>query len=101
MKKNLVEQILSEYPRARYDDKFLQLKVWELQGLTLDLKQMGIFLGKGISAPESIRRTRQKLQECGKYLPVKEVQQARKDKADSFRQTVVKAEPLSLFRDLS
>lgn len=86
--KQQVERELSISPRARQDDKWLQLAVWGTQGLHLTDEQVKLFLSDKIASPESIRRHRQRLQEQGKYLPPKPVQEARKELAEATRQQV-------------
>lgn len=85
----LVEKALEKYPRARADDKFLILVVWDMCGFKLTESQMRLFLGNTVPSTESIRRTRQKLQEDGKYLPPKAVQEARAKLEDETRHEVV------------
>jgi hypothetical protein len=73
--KKLVERVLSQKPEARDDDKLLMLEIWEMQGLCFSETQKKAF--RRASSPESIRRTRQKLQEEGQYKASKEVEEQR------------------------
>jgi len=73
--KKLVERILELKPEARDDDRLLMLYVWQIQGLHFSEGQLKAF--KKASSPESIRRTRQKLQEEGKFKPSEEVEEKR------------------------
>lgn len=65
--KPLVERVLQEDALSRDDDMRLIISVWHLQGLRLTHEQIEL-LKNTVSSPESIRRTRQKFQESGKYL---------------------------------
>lgn len=73
--KSIVESALRTSHKARNSDKALILMVWSECGLVLDDKQREIW--KKLPSSESIRRTRQKLQENGEYLADKPVQKAR------------------------
>jgi len=74
----LVKEILASYPETRSDDKKLILKVWEAQGLILTPEQKNLF--KTCFSTETIRRTRQKIQEEGQFEATDEVKHARKKK---------------------
>lgn len=71
----LVTKILTENPECRNSDKELQIKAWEHQGLYLTPSQKNIF--RQTISTETIRRTRQKLQEQGLFQPTTEVKKAR------------------------
>jgi len=87
--KDKVEQILRHNDRARANDKYLMLKVWQLQGLPIqNISFVEKFLSRSISSPESIRRMRQKFQEDGKYLPTAPVRNARRDRANAIRRNI-------------
>ncbi len=73
---NLVKQILAECPETRSNDKELIIKVWEAQGLYLSDEQLEIF--KKCFSTETIRRTRQKLQEEGLYPATENIQNKRR-----------------------
>ena len=78
----LIRKILSEHLETRNDDKELILKVWQAQGLTLSSYQQKLF--KRIHSPETIRRTRQKLQSGGEFLASKDTIEKRKEKQEEF-----------------
>lgn len=67
--KPVVKRILTNYPETRDNDKLLILKVWAEQNPELRnpsyrfLQFAGDFLENNYIDPESIRRSRQKLQE--------------------------------------
>lgn len=77
-----VEVMLREYPETRDSDVALMLRVWRfnmsLDDAYLTAKQWEQLEEAMMYAnPESIRRTRQKLQEQGKYLGQPKVKQER------------------------
>jgi hypothetical protein len=72
----LTEKALQLYPETRSDDKKLILAVWWLQDHDYELNFRKFFQYKAIS-PETIRRTRQKLQEQGLYPATEEVEEMR------------------------
>lgn len=59
--------ILKDNEKAREDDRELILAVWEKQGLRLTEQQKYMF--RKVMSPETIRRSRQKIQEFGFYRP--------------------------------
>jgi len=63
----LIKDILKDNPDTRGDDIELIIKVWERQGLVLTDGQK--YLLRKVYSPETIRRTRQKIQEFGLYRP--------------------------------
>jgi len=63
----LVARVLKEYPEARSNDRELIRLVWELQGFRIPRKLLPFYYR--VLSPESIRRTRQKLQAQGLFLP--------------------------------
>ena len=75
--KETVEKVLSERPETRDNDRLLLLHVWEEQGLVLTPEQKHVF--KNIASSETIRRTRQLLQESGEYEASENVSSARRD----------------------
>lgn len=79
----LVKMILRDNPETRGDDLKLLLKVWEFQGLKFNEKQKYMFTR--VMNPETIRRTRQKIQELGLYRPTPEIYQARLDAGERFK----------------
>ena len=68
--KNLVKDILIEHPRTRDNDKLLIFKVWGVQNPAINSNEYLLYsfakefiTGNTYTDPETIRRTRQKLQE--------------------------------------
>lgn len=92
-KNQIVEKTLKYHPETRTDDKLLILQVWERCGFHLSVNQRKAFLGKELPSTETIRRTRQRLQQEGKYLPPQPVQEARQQKAEQIRQEIVERPP--------
>lgn len=76
----IVERILRDNPDARNSDKILRYEVWEYQGFRLNDTQKRFYFEKLID-PETIRRTRQKLQERGLYPSDKAVKKRREELA--------------------
>lgn len=75
----LVEQALQTWEETRDSDRKLMLAVWYLQDPEYESNFRKFFLDEAAS-PETIRRMRQKLQEQGKYLASKKVEDARFEK---------------------
>jgi hypothetical protein len=71
---HLVKQILVKYPDTRDNDYLLMLKVWSEQNSHLRTRTFTFysfaldFLDGNYAHPESIRRTRQKIQELNPGL---------------------------------
>lgn len=86
-----IEHVLTNYPEARDSDKYLILKVWEAYGLYLSESQKDKFMG--CPSTESIRRTRQKLQEQGKYRASERVSRHRRIKSYIVQQNAPTATP--------
>lgn len=84
-----VARILATDYASRNDDKRLILKVWQELGLVLTLEQHELFMSKRIPSPETIRRTRQKLQEEGKFKATETVFNARHELADQVKHEIV------------
>jgi len=88
-----VEQTLKNNKKARNNDTYLTLLVLEQLGyaeynythdhyqITIGQKEL-----QQMPALESIRRTRQKLQQQGKYPPTQQTQQHRKQQEQKIRQ---------------
>lgn len=70
----------------RANDKLLILEQWKDEGLELTPHQQQQFMC--VSSPESIRRSRQKIQERGKCLPSQRVQRLRRKRSTEVRQAV-------------
>jgi hypothetical protein len=83
---SLVRNKLEVDEDLRSDDIKLIVAIWEKEGLQLTEDQRKM-LAK-VHSPESIRRTRQKLQERGMCLPSAAVQKKRKALADRVRQEI-------------
>ena len=79
-----IEKALKNYPKTRNSDKLLILCVWWLQNPEYQKNFDNFFINHAIST-ETCRRTRQKLQEQGKYLADESVDQARYDKYETMR----------------
>ena len=94
----LVEQALSEKQIYRDSDKHLRVRVWELQmGHDMNPKLKEWFIQKAID-PEMIRRTRQKLQEYGKYPASKEVDEQRFEKYKQVKAEIIEADGQKIAR---
>ncbi len=87
--KELILQLLREEERCRNDDLFLIFRVWQKQGYTLQIDEVGIVCSKKVIpySPETIRRNRAHIQNVqGKYLPTDpNVMIERKIKEDSLK----------------
>lgn len=82
---DLVERLLGQYERCRNSDTELIIGVLHLKGLILTEAQRDILRSVNL---ESIRRTRQKLQEAGKYLPSPAVAKKRRLKGYLVQQNI-------------
>ncbi|OUJ18875.1 hypothetical protein AMET1_0526 [Methanonatronarchaeum thermophilum] len=92
-----VEQTLQNNKKARNNDTYLTLLVLEQLGyaeynythdhyqITIGQKEL-----QEMPALESIRRTRQKLQQQGKYPPTPQIQQHRKKEEQKIRQKMTR-----------
>lgn len=85
-----IEQILAENPKARDSDKELILAVCQILGADLTPRQLEVLHRVNF---ESIRRTRQKLQEQGKFMPSPEVAKQRRLKSYIVQQNAPIAKP--------
>ncbi len=78
---NLIKKLLRDYPDTRNSDKELQWKIWEYQGAVINnciTKQNWIYKAK---LSETIRRTRQKIQERYPNLRAnKDIEKEREEK---------------------
>lgn len=80
---DLIKQLLERDPSLRDSDRRLIWEVWKLQGLA-DKNYITYDNFMKAESPETIRRTRQKLQETKSYLRSNEsVQRAKKVKESS------------------
>lgn len=87
-----VIHILAHHEEARGNDKLLIYLVWTLCDGGEEVLQSGDperikkwLLSNRATSPETIRRTRQAIQEHGKYRPNKHVYEARHEKAKEYR----------------
>ena len=87
----VVEMCLRDYPETRDSDRKLLVKVWEHCGFYLSEAQRYKFFG--IASPESIRRTRQKIQESGKYPASERVSKSRRLKSLIVQQNIHTIKP--------
>ena len=78
-----IREVLRIYPETRNDDRELILKVWEVEGLELTPIQKQFFLK--VMPAETIRRTRQKIQESGELKADDSVAHNRHIRADATR----------------
>ena len=81
-----VQSILKSVPKTRDSDKELQIIYLQKSGMNLSPEQIALF--KRMPSMETIRRTRQAIQEKGKYLASPEVEQARFDKFQEVKQNI-------------
>lgn len=86
----MIKSILRNNPQARASDRVLIIEV--LQHLGADLSEYQISKIKSVNF-ESVRRTRQKIQERGEYLPDESVQKARYHKSLIMQQNAPTAKP--------
>lgn len=88
---DLTIKMLQQHERTRNSDSDLQIGVLYMIGFQMTEQQRELF--RSVSM-ESIRRTRQKLQKEGKYLPTDPaVARRRKVKADNVSQNIGQAGP--------
>lgn len=83
-----VAYILKNYPEARNSDTFLVLKYWQqIEGrhsIILNDGEIPYYCGI-LTSPETIRRTRQKLQEMGLFPAELETKEVRTIREDAFK----------------
>lgn len=97
MKPNyIIEDTLKRYPETRNSDRKLILKVWSRQKWNFREHFDEFFIHQAIS-PETIRRTRQKLQQEGKYKADEAVDEARFDKYLKTKHNIAYTTPGELF----
>lgn len=70
----------------RANDRLLILDIWKDEGLELTPHQQQRFME--VSSPESVRRSRQKIQEKGLCLPSQQVQRLRRKRSIQVRDAV-------------
>lgn len=86
----IIEDILRNNPKARDSDSELNIHVMQRLGCNLTNSQIDKLRDINF---ESIRRTRQKLQEQGKYLPSDRVGKQRRLKSMIVQQNAPTAKP--------
>ena len=86
--KEVVRQLLIEKPETRDNDNLLISLIWIREGAPLDTNTFLIKLSQGgFTSAESIRRSRQKLQEAEESLRG-ETYHERQRKGEEVRQTI-------------
>lgn len=85
---DLIKSLLEDYPQLRNSDKALQFTVWNKQGLVQDRAITYDNYKKALSS-ETIRRTRQKIQEnhpelCPTSDKVKQFRRKKQDTKSTF-----------------
>lgn len=88
---NRVEAILKASKDARNSDTMLQIIYMQKAGMNLTQHQIELF--KSLPSMETLRRTRQKIQEGGKYPADKQVKKQRDFKSLQMQQITPKATP--------
>jgi hypothetical protein len=83
----LVETALRDYPETRNSDRALLIKVWELQVGKPMSESFKRFLTHDAIYPDTITRTRRKLQQHGSYQPTEQVRRYREQKFRDVRQS--------------
>ena len=105
---DLVKILLEKYPECRNSDRYLMWKIWDMQGIVRDNRLSKFEFIYTAIHPESIRRTRQKIQE--KYSELKadeKIQEERKKIQEQkgthiYRETTeIKQEQLFELDDIS
>lgn len=85
-----IKSVLNQNTLARDSDQELIIQVLLKRGIEFTFRQLQIVRELNF---ESVRRTRQRLQATGKFLPSPEVAEQRKKKAKAVRQNIVNATP--------
>ena len=89
-----VESLLRHLPQTRNSDKELFVCFMQKYGLELSPKQIAKF--KQMPSLETVRRTRQKIQEQGKFEASEAVNEDRYKKFQSVRNNIKSVEPEKL-----
>ena len=79
----IVKSVLRDNKETRNSDKRLLIEIWKKQGLHLTEEQERMFMK--CASPESIRRSRQRIQELGFYKSYEPVRQARLFEQEQLR----------------
>ena len=82
----IVKSVLRDNKETRNSDKRLLIEIWKIQGLNLTDEQERMFMK--CASPESIRRSRQRIQEMGFYESYEPVRQARLFEQEKLRKQV-------------
>ena len=85
-----VREALHRWPDTRNNDRDCMLAVWYLQNPNYEKDFKRFFLNDAIH-PETIRRTRQKLQQHGEYPASEEVDNMRFEKFKTMKDTAGRA----------
>lgn len=93
-----VENILKVSKNARNSDRELLIIYMQKSGMNLSDEQIKIF--RKLPSMETIRRIRQKLQENGKYLADKGVEEQRYNKFKQVKQNIKHESPEKLLEKL-
>lgn len=80
-----VERLLRDEPETRESDLLLIFRVWEQDGQVIPAELKQAVTSGRVSSFETIRRTRQKLQENGAYKATEPTRRARAYKASAMR----------------
>lgn len=95
----VIERVLRDHPETRSSDKELYIRMFEYYGLFLNDRQKAKFRELPFVL-ESIRRTRQKFQEAGKYEATEKVKDFRKYKSMEVQQRIPITKPSDIQRIL-
>lgn len=93
-----ISAILDHSKAARNSDTELLLIYMQKSGMDLSPKQIDVF--RNMPSFETIRRTRQKIQQVGRYKAAPEVEAARKYKSVMTRRTIPFMQPDDVQRTL-
>ena len=85
-----IESILAREPETRDNDMLLMIRVWEQAGFRFPSDLREAFISGHLTSPESIRRSRQKIQETGRYEATDRTKQGRVAKQQQVHYEVKK-----------
>ena len=93
----VIKELLTEKPELRDSDKKLLWAVWEKEGHVFAGKlSYGAFLSPSLTSAETIRRTRQKIQETTPSLRASQAIQSMRKRRQKTKGTFVYREPFVL-----
>jgi hypothetical protein len=95
---NVIENILRDKPATRNSDRLLMLEIYAYYGLKLTPQQEERFID--MPSTESVRRTRQKLQELGRYPADPSIKKQREFKSMRMQQIIPTATPEYIIQTL-